>query len=91
MLDHCCVLQAKAAGLGQAPGQEHAADVAQLQEEVAVLKQRVEANPEVKRFAGALRGCLARWVDEVGPCMCARMARNSLGYYCTDQAASMLA
>ena len=47
-------MQAKAAGLGQAPGAEHAADVSQLQEEIRVLKQRVDTNPEVKRFAGEL-------------------------------------
>lgn len=54
--------------MGLGGPQEQDAQVAQLQEELGVMRQRLDHNPEVKRFAGwysaawaAARSCLCRY------------------------------
>ena len=47
-------VQARVAGMGLGPSEEQEAEVEQLREELAIMRQRLDNNPEVKRFAGAL-------------------------------------
>ena len=50
--DCLSIAQVAAAGHRVPPDEAHDADIAQLQEEINLLRLRVESHPEVKRFAG---------------------------------------